>query len=222
MSTESGIPDFRSASGLYSQTGDIPPETILSHSYFIAHPAAFYTYHRRHIVHTNAQPNLAHTTLAKWEQQGLLGVITQNIDNLHQKAGSTQVAELHGSAYRYYCMDCHQVYPITCILGEGIPRCNCGGLIRPDVVLYEEALPRQAWRQAETWLAQAEVLLVGGTSLSVYPAAGLVREFARAGGTIAIVNQTETAMDGLAALVIRAPVGQVFAETDRLWNAAHP
>ena len=213
VSTESGIPDFRSQDGLYSKQTELPPETLLSHSFFMAHTDQFYDYHRRNMLHTSAQPNPAHTVLAKWEQSRLLGVITQNIDNLHQKAGSTRVAELHGNVYRNYCMDCSKQYPLAKVLEEGLPLCDCGGLIRPDVVLYEESLPTVAWQLALEWLLQADVLLVGGTSLTVYPAAGLVRDFCKR-GTLVIINQSPTPMDNQATLVVREQVGVTLAAVD--------
>ena len=212
VSTESGIPDFRSVDGLYHQQYDTPPETILSHSFFLTHPEEFYRFYRAKMLPLDAQPNAAHLKLAELEQAGRLSaVITQNIDGLHQKAGSRTVLELHGSIWRNHCMRCGKFYPPQAIAEDTrpVPLCTCGGWIKPDVVLYEEALDEGAISGAISLISQAEVLIIGGTSLTVYPAAGLVRYFR--GKNLVLINRDATPMDFLARLVIREKVGEVLA-----------
>ncbi len=219
VSTESGIPDFRSQDGLYHQHYDLPPESILSHDYFMSHTQEFYRFYRDKMLCLDVKPNAAHRTLAKWEQEGKLkAVVTQNIDGLHQKAGSRKVYELHGSVYRNYCMSCGASYPVEEIAkGEGIPRCpHCGGIIKPDVVLYQESLDQRTLRGAVEAIAQADLLIVGGTSLVVYPAAGLL-EYYR-GNRLALINRDATGYDQRAGLVIREPIGQVMEDVCTLLN----
>lgn len=211
VSTESGIPDFRSAQGLYHQQRSIPPETILSYSFFRQQPAVFYEYYRTHLLAPEAQPNAAHLALAAMESQGRLrAVVTQNIDGLHQAAGSNEVLELHGSVHRNYCMACGKRYTLDDILNRApLPLCGCGGLIRPDVVLYEEGLDDAIIRRAVAHIQASDLLLVGGTSLSVYPAAGFAQ---LCPGKLVIINRDPTHMDQQADLVIRAPIGQTLGE----------
>ena len=216
VSTESGIPDFRSADGLYSQGGPIPPETIISHSFFEAYPALFYDFYCTHMIDLAAQPNQAHRKLAELERAGTLGaVVTQNIDGLHQAAGSERVWELHGSVHRNTCQACGHPYTARELLdrhdqaSDGVPRCNCGGIIKPDVVLYEEPLDDAVTLGAIRAIAQADLLVVAGTSLAVYPAAGLLDYFT--GSHLAIVNRTPTPRDQAADLCIAANVGEVFS-----------
>ncbi len=211
VSTESGIPDFRSADGLYHQKYDVSPEEMLSHTYFIAHPEKFYAFYRDKMNCTAALPNAAHHTLAKWEKLGVLSaVVTQNIDGLHQAAGSKNVFELHGSIHRNYCLRCGKTFDATGIFdsNDPIPRCPCGGMIRPDVVLYEEGLDNNVINGAVSALRQADVLIVAGTSLTVYPAAGLLRYFR--GKSLVLINRDATNMDEAADLCIHEPVGQVL------------
>lgn len=212
VSTESGIPDFRSVDGLYNQKYKFPPETILSHSFFMTHTADFYDFYRDKMICLTAKPNKAHIVLAKLEQQGKLkAVVTQNIDGLHQTAGSKTVYELHGSVMRNYCMKCHQFHGITAITETtGIPKCTCGGIIKPDVVLYEEGLDGSVVSGAVNAIANADVLIIGGTSLNVYPAAGFLRYFG--GSKIVLLNKSETSFDKNADLVIRDPIGKVLGE----------
>ncbi|MGM9652561.1 MAG: NAD-dependent protein deacylase [Eubacteriales bacterium] len=214
VSTESGIPDFRSANGIYqNRTARIPPEEILSHSFFLSHPAEFFDFYRQHLLYPDARPNRAHFALAKLEAQGrLTAVITQNVDGLHQAAGSKQVFELHGSVHRNYCMQCGRFFPLSFVLSaDGIPRCpDCGGIVKPDVVLYEEPLDEDCLSAALNAVMAADTLLIGGTSLSVYPAAGLVRYFH--GRSLVILNRTPTPYDRRASLVIPLPVGQALGE----------
>ena len=210
VSTESGIPDFRSVDGLYSQRYAYPPETILSHSFFEVRPAEFFEFYRDRMLFPNAKPNKAHTWLAKFEETGrLTGVVTQNIDGLHQAAGSRRVFELHGSVHRNYCMDCGKFFPMEMILhSTGIPRCECGGVIKPDVVLYEEGLDDATVRGALRVISQADVLIVAGTSLTVYPAAGFLDAFS--GRHLILINRDPTPADGRAELVIHDKVGEVL------------
>ncbi|MBQ9414465.1 MAG: NAD-dependent protein deacylase [Clostridia bacterium] len=211
VSTESGIPDFRSTDGLYHQQYDYPPEMILSHSFFVRNPAEFYRFYRNKILLDGIEPNAAHKALAALEAAGkLTAVVTQNIDGLHQKAGSQNVFELHGSALRHYCMDCGKSYPLEAVRDRAVsvPRCSCGGIIRPDVVLYEEPLDEAVVTGAIRALAEADTLIVGGTSLVVYPAAGLLRYFG--GHTLVLINKSATNADRDADLVIREPIGQVL------------
>jgi NAD-dependent deacetylase len=211
VSTESGIPDFRSVDGLYHQQYDEPPETILSHTYFERKTEAFFRFYRDKMLCLDAQPNAAHRKLAEWEAQGKLkAVITQNIDGLHQKAGSREVLELHGSVHRNDCQRCHARYDAQFIKdSEGVPRCPvCGGVIKPDVVLYEESLDEDTISKAIHYLRQAEVLIVGGTSLAVYPAAGLINYYR--GNQLVLVNKTPTPLDSQANLVVTGAIGQIF------------
>ena len=210
VSTESGIPDFRSVDGLYHQKFQYPPETILSHSFYVRHKAEFYDFYRAKMLAPWAQPNAAHRKLAQWEQEGKLkAVITQNIDGLHQKAGSREVLELHGSVHRNHCTRCGAFYTLDDVLrSEGVPRCGCGGVIKPDVVLYGEALDETTLNAAVRAIRRADLLLVGGTSLNVYPAAGLLRYFT--GAALAVVNKTPTPADARADLVIQASIGRVL------------
>lgn len=210
VSTESGIPDFRSVDGLYNQRYAYPPETILSHSFFEVRPAEFFEFYRDRMLFPNAKPNKAHTWLARFEETGrLTGVVTQNIDGLHQAAGSRRVFELHGSVHRNYCMDCGKFFPMETILhSTGIPRCECGGVIKPDVVLYEEGLDDATVRGALRVISQADVLIVAGTSLTVYPAAGFLDAFS--GRHLILINRDPTPADGRAELVIHDKVGEVL------------
>ena len=212
VSTESGIPDFRSVDGLYHQKYDYPPETILSHSFFLHHTDEFYRFYRDKMLFLDAEPNAAHKKLAQWEREGKLNaVITQNIDSLHQKAGSRKVLELHGSVLRNTCMQCGAKYPVTAITAaKGLPRCEkCGGLIKPDVVLYQEALDNDVMEEAVRCIREADVMIIGGTSLAVYPAAGLVDYFR--GSTLALVNRDRTPLDNRADIVVHANIGEVFS-----------
>ena len=209
-STESGIPDFRSTGGLYHQEWKYPPETILSHTFYESNTEEFFRFYRAKMLAPDAQPNAAHLKLAEWEKQGKLkAVITQNIDNLHQKAGSVEVLELHGSAYRNHCQRCGAFYGIERIVeSRGVPRCSCGGVIKPDVVLYEEGLDEDVIARAIHHIRQADMLIIGGTSLVVYPAAGLVRYFR--GDRLVVINKGETSADAGASLTIDGPIGQVL------------
>ena len=210
VSTESGIPDFRSVDGLYHQHYDYPPETILSHSFFVKHPDIFYQFHREKLVVHGVKPNAAHLKLAELERAGKLkAVITQNIDGLHQMAGSKEVLELHGTIHRCYCASCRKSYPEEFINeGEGVPRCECGGVVRPDVVLYEEGLNELILQDSLGYISNADVLIVGGTSLVVYPAAGLLQYYY--GKKLVLINKDATPYDAKADLVIHAPIGQVL------------
>ena len=210
VSTESGIPDFRSVDGLYNQKYKYPPETILSHSFFMTRPRDFYDFYRDKMICSTAKPNKAHYALAKLEEQGKLrAVVTQNIDGLHQMAGSKRVYELHGSVLRNYCMKCHKFYGIEAITGStDIPKCTCGGMIKPDVVLYEEGLDDATVEGAVKAIAKADVLIIGGTSLNVYPAAGFLNYFG--GSKVVLLNKSETSFDSKADIVIRDPIGQVL------------
>ena len=212
VSTESGIPDFRSVDGLYNQKYKYPPETILSHSFFMTRPGDFYDFYRDKMICTSAKPNKAHLALAELENQGKLkAVVTQNIDGLHQMAGSKTVYELHGSVLRNYCMKCHKFYDISIITEtEGIPKCKCGGIIKHDVVLYEEGLDDKTVTGAVKAIAKADVLIIGGTSLNVYPAAGFLNYFS--GSRIVLLNKGVTPFDSKADIVIRDPIGQVLGE----------
>ena len=212
VSTESGIPDFRSVDGLYNQKYDYPPETILSHSFFIRKPEEFYKFYRDKMICTWAKPNNAHIALARLEETGKLkAVVTQNIDGLHQMAGSKKIYELHGSVHRNYCMKCKKFYGIEAITeSTGIPKCTCGGMIKPDVVLYEEGLDDKTVTKAVTAISKADVLIIGGTSLNVYPAAGFLRYFG--GSKIVLLNKSATPFDSEADIIIRDPIGQVLKE----------
>lgn len=214
VSTESGIPDFRSPSGLYSaqsaQRYDYPPEVMVSRSFFDAHPREFFDFYFDRMVFRDAQPNACHRKLAELEARGIVSaVITQNIDGLHQAAGSKRVLELHGSVHRNHCTRCGAFYTLDDVLrSEGVPRCGCGGVIKPDVVLYGEALDETTLNAAVRAIRRADLLLVGGTSLNVYPAAGLLRYFT--GAALAVVNKTPTPADARADLVIQASIGRVL------------
>lgn len=212
VSTESGIPDFRSVDGLYNQKWKYPPETILSHSFFERDPAEYYRFHREKLVVDGVKPNRAHLRLAQLEREGKLkAVITQNIDGLHQTAGSKNVLELHGSILRAYCSRCRRQYAAGVInKGTGVPRCSCGGVIRPDIVLYEEALDDDVVSRAISYIRAADVLIVGGTSLNVYPAAGLINYYL--GNKLVLVNLSETPYDSYADLVIHEKIGEVFSQ----------
>jgi len=212
VSTESGIPDFRSVDGLYNQQYDYPPETILSHTFFMRKPEEFFRFYRNKMLFPDALPNAAHAKLAQWEAEGkLTGVVTQNIDGLHQKAGSKKVFELHGSVLRNYCMRCGKFYGLDHIMHTtGVPRCECGGTIKPDVVLYEESLDNDVVNGACAAIAEADMMIIGGTSLNVYPAAGLVDLYR--GNRLVLVNLSSTPQDRRANLVVHERIGQVFAE----------
>ena len=212
VSTESGIPDFRSQDGLYHQKYDFPPETILSHTFFLSHPEEFYKFYRDKMLCDTAKPNAAHLKLAELERAGKLkAVITQNIDNLHQEAGSKNVLELHGSVYRNYCMRCGKFYDFAHIKNStGVPRCTCGGIIKPDVVLYEEGLDNHTITESVKAIAAAQVLIIGGTSLAVYPAASLIDYFR--GDCLVVINKAPTPRDRQADLLIQEPIGKVFSQ----------
>lgn len=213
VSTESGIPDFRSVDGLYHQQWEYPPETILSHSFFMKRPEEFYRFYRAKLLCDTAEPNEAHRKLAQMEDSGKLkAVITQNIDALHQMAGSRRVLELHGSVHRNHCMKCGAFYGFDDMKNScGVPRCEkCGGIIKPDVVLYEEALDPRVLRESVEAIAQAQTLIIGGTSLSVYPAAALLDHFR--GEHLIVINKDKTPRDRAAELVIDQPIGQVFGK----------
>lgn len=241
VSTESGIPDFRSVDGLYSLKYDVPPETMLSRTYFNAHPEKFFRFYRDKMLCPDAMPNAAHRVLAALEEAGKLSaVITQNIDGLHQKAGSKNVLELHGSTLRNYCMRCSKFYSADDVTermetsgnenphgvaagsnsgdksataaGDGIPRCECGGIIKPDVVLYEESLDERTLEASIRQIAEADMLIVGGTSLVVYPAAGLIRYYS--GSRLVLINLSPTAYDSKANLVINERIGDVFGQIE--------
>ena len=211
VSTESGIPDFRSVDGLYNQKYDYPPETILSHTFFMRHPEEFYRFYRDKMLALDAKPNAAHRKLAELEAAGKLkAVVTQNIDGLHQAAGSKTVYELHGSIMRNYCMDCYEFYDAEYVKNsDGIPRCKkCGGIIKPDVVLYEEGLDSATIQGAVNAISQADMLIIGGTSLVVYPAAGFIDYFN--GKYLAVINKSETGRAVRSNLTISAPIGEVM------------
>ena len=212
VSTESGIKDYRSVDGLYSQRFAYPPETMLSHSFYVSHTEEFFDFYRAKMLAPDAKPNAAHRKLAQWEQEGKLkAVITQNIDNLHQSAGSREVLELHGSAWRNYCQRCGAFYGLERIVKScGVPRCSCGGTIKPDVVLYEEGLDEQVIEKALRYIQQADMLIIGGTSLAVYPAAGLVRYYR--GSKLVVINKGETHANVAADLVIDGPIGEVLSQ----------
>ena len=211
VSTESGIPDFRSVDGLYNQQWKYPPETILSHSFFERYPEEYYRFHRAKLVIDGVKPNRAHLRLAELEREGKLrAVITQNIDGLHQAAGSKNVLELHGSILRANSSRCRMPYPADKMNhGEGVPRCKCGGVIRPDIVLYEEQLDEDVLAKSVHYLRNADVLIVGGTSLNVYPAAGLINYYR--GNKLVLVNLSETPYDSCADLIIHEKIGEVFS-----------
>jgi NAD-dependent deacetylase len=210
VSTESGIPDFRGVDGLYRQKYKYPPEQMLSHTFFMRHTAEFFDFYRDKMLNLQAQPNAAHRRLAELERQGKLSaVVTQNIDGLHQAAGSRNVLELHGSVLRNYCMDCGKFYDVGYILeSSGVPHCSCGGIVKPDVVLYEEGLNQAVIEAALDAIASADMLIVGGTSLTVYPAASLVDYYR--GDRLVLINKGATSMDGKADLVIGQPIGETL------------
>ena len=213
VSTESGIPDFRSVDGLYNQQYDYPPETILSHTFFRRHTEEFYRFYRAKMLALDAKPNAAHKKLAQWEQEGKLkAVVTQNIDGLHQAAGSKMVYELHGSVHRNYCQKCGAFYDARYMLeSKGIPKCEkCGGIIKPDVVLYEEGLDDATMRGAIRAISHADVLIIGGTSLTVYPAAGLIDYYN--GNKLVLINKSVTSMDSRADLLVQGPIGEIFSQ----------
>lgn len=214
VSTESNIPDFRSQDGLYHQSYQYPPETILSHRFFMQQTEEFFRFYREKMLYLQAQPNQAHLQLAKWEREGKIkGVITQNIDGLHQKAGSCHVVELHGSVLRNHCMQCGKAYTAEEMAqSQGVPRCVCGGVIKPDVVLYEESLNGADIEEAVRLIENAEVLIVGGTSLAVYPAAGLIDYYR--GDRLVLINRDATPYDRRANLLIQEKIGWVLGQID--------
>lgn len=210
VSTESGIPDFRSADGLYNQKYRYPPEQIISHSFFMRDPEEFYRFYRDRMIYPEAKPNAAHLKLAELERAGkLTAVITQNIDGLHSAAGSRNVIELHGSVHRNHCMKCGKPFGLEYILStSGVPRCDCGGIVKPDVVLYEEPLDEDCINRAINAISEADMLIIGGTSLAVQPAAGLIRFFN--GRRLAVINKTRTSADDEADIVINASIGEAL------------
>ncbi len=212
VSTESGIPDFRSTGGLYHQQWRYPPEVILSHTFYESNPEEFFRFYRTKMLAPDAKPNAAHRKLAEWEAAGkLTAVVTQNIDGLHQAAGSKQVLELHGSVHRNYCEHCGTFYGLAKILEtEGVPRCSCGGIIKPDVVLYEESLDQQTMNRAIRAIAEADLLIIGGTSLNVYPAAGLISYYR--GRRLVLINRSPVTRDLSADLVLTEPIGEVLSQ----------
>lgn len=212
VSTESGIPDFRSVDGLYHQRYKYPPETIISHSFYRKNPEEFYRFYKDRMIFQNAVPNRAHRALAELEKQGKLkAVITQNIDGLHQAAGSKEVLELHGSVHRNYCTRCQKFYSLDDVMAaEGVPRCGCGGVVKPDVVLYEEGLDQHTVSKAVQYIRHADMLIIGGTSLVVYPAAGLIDYYQ--GNKLVLINKSVTSVDGRADLVLSGPIGEILGE----------
>lgn len=212
VSTESGIPDFRSVDGLYNQKFEYPPERIISRSFYEANPEYFYRFYREKMMPLGFEPNITHKVLAKWEQEGKLSaVVTQNIDGLHQKAGSKAVYELHGSVLRNYCTYCSQFYSAEFVKNsEGVPKCTCGGTVKPDVVLYEEGLDDETIEGSICAIMDADLLIVAGTSLTVYPAAGLIRYYR--GDRLVLINRDETPYDHIAQLVFRESLGSIFSQ----------
>lgn len=212
VSTESGIPDFRSVDGLYRQTFDYPPETIISHSFYRRNPEYFFRFYREKMMPLGFEPNVTHRVLARWETEGRLhAVVTQNIDGLHHKAGNKRVYELHGSVLRNYCERCGKFYTAEFVnQADDIPRCDCGGIIKPDVVLYEEQLDQKTLENSIAAIEQADMLIVAGTSLTVYPAAGLINYYS--GNKLVLINRDSTPYDGKADLVLRQGLGEVFAQ----------
>lgn len=212
VSTESGIPDFRSEDGLYHQQFEYPPETIISHSFFEENPQYFFDFYREKMMPLGYEPNITHRVLAKWEQEGKLhAVVTQNIDGLHQKAGSQRVYELHGSILRNYCLRCNERYSAEFVRDSiGIPTCRCGGIVRPDVVLYEEGLDNETLANSIDAIAHADLLIVAGTSLTVYPAAGLLRDYS--GHRLVLINRDATPYDSGADLVFHDSLGDIFSQ----------
>ena len=212
VSTESGIPDFRSVDGLYHQKYDYPPETILSHTFYMKKTSEFFQFYRDKMLFLDAKPNAAHLALARLEEIGKLkAVVTQNIDGLHQAAGNKKVLELHGSVLRNYCERCHKFYDVqTVIDAEDIPLCECGGRIKPDVVLYEEGLDQNTLQEAVRVISEADMLIIGGTSLAVYPAAGLIDYYQ--GNKLVLINKAPTQRDTMADLIIKGSIGEVFSQ----------
>ena len=212
VSTESGIPDFRSVDGLYSQKFDYPPETIISHTFYARKPEYFFRFYREKMLPLGFEPNITHKVLARWEAEGKLSaVVTQNIDGLHQRAGSKKVYELHGSVLRNYCTSCGKFHSAEFIKeSEGIPRCSCGGIVKPDVVLYEESLDQNTIEKSVLAIYNADMLIVAGTSLTVYPAAGLINYYQ--GKKLVLINRDETPYDSRAELVIHDSLGNVFSQ----------
>ena len=212
VSTESGIPDFRSVDGLYSQKFDYPPETIISRSFYERRPEYFFRFYREKMLPLGFEPNITHRVLARWEQEGKLSaVVTQNIDGLHQKAGSNRVYELHGSVLRNYCTRCGAFHSAEFVkASEGVPKCSCGGTVKPDVVLYEESLDQDTIEKSVMAISRADLMIVAGTSLTVYPAAGLIRYYQ--GKKLVLINRDETPYDSYADLVIHDSLGNVFSK----------
>lgn len=212
VSTESNIPDFRSSNGLYREKRNVSPEEILSHHFFMEHTSDFYDFYREKMIYKDALPNITHLALAKLEKEGKLkAIITQNIDGLHQMAGSKNVLELHGSVLRNYCMKCHKFYDLDKITStNGAPKCDCGGIIKPDVVLYEESLDQDVLRDSLYYISTCDTLIIGGTSLTVYPAAGLVQYFN--GKNLIVINKSEVNIYNNKALIINESLGNVFKE----------
>ena len=212
VSTESGIPDFRSVDGLYNQKFKYPPETIISHSFFERRPEEFFEFYKEKMLPLGFEPNVTHKVLARWESEGrLLAVVTQNIDGLHQKAGSKNVLELHGSVLRNYCTRCHKSYSAEFVKNSrGVPLCDCGGVVKPDVVLYEESLDQDVMYRAARAISEADLLIVAGTSLTVWPAAGMIRYYR--GKRLVLINRDETPFDNEADLVLHEKLGEVFRE----------
>lgn len=212
VSTESGIPDFRSVDGLYNTKYKYPPETMISHSFFMNNTEEFYDFYINKMIFLNAKPNNAHKKLAELEKEGKLkAVITQNIDGLHQAAGSKNVLELHGSVHRNYCMKCKKFHDVNYVVkANGVPKCQCGGIVKPDVVLYEESLDSDIMEKAVQYIEKADVLIIGGTSLVVYPAAGLINYFK--GSKLVLINKTSTPMDEKADFLICDSIGKVFED----------
>ncbi|MBO4418569.1 MAG: NAD-dependent protein deacylase [Oscillospiraceae bacterium] len=210
VSTESGIPDFRSVDGLYNQKFKYPPETIISHSFFERKPEEFFDFYKEKMLPLGFEPNVTHKVLARWEREGKLSaVVTQNIDGLHQKAGSQNVLELHGSVLRNYCVRCHKSYSAEFVKNsKGVPRCDCGGVVKPDVVLYEESLDQDVMYRAARAISEADLLIVAGTSLTVWPAAGMIRYYR--GNRLVLINRDETPFDGEANLVLHEKLGEIF------------
>lgn len=212
VSTESGIPDFRSVDGLYSQKFEYPPETIISHSFYLQNPAYFFRFYKEKMMPLGFEPNITHKTLARWEKEGkLLAVVTQNIDGLHQKAGSKRVFELHGSVLRNYCVRCGKFHSAEFVKNfDGVPKCDCGGTVKPDVVLYEESLNQRTLYGSIAAIEEADLLIVAGTSLTVYPAAGLVNYYR--GNRLVLINRDATPFDDQADLVFHEKLGEIFSQ----------
>ncbi len=212
VSTESGIPDFRSVDGLYSQHFDYPPETIISHTFYERRPEYFFRFYREKMLPLGFEPNITHKVLARWEAEGKLSaVVTQNIDGLHLKAGSKRVYELHGSVLRNYCVKCRKFYPAEFVRdAQGVPKCDCGGTVKPDVVLYEESLDQDTIEKSVMAIRNADLLIVAGTSLTVYPAAGLINYYR--GNRLVLINRDETPYDSQANLVFHESLGDIFSK----------